>query len=137
MPFVLDSSVALAWVLPDESNPTLDRLCDRLTDDIALVPPVWPLEIGNVLLVAVKRGRLTVKDRIRLVRELRALPVEIDGTSTERSLEETLALAQKYDLTTYDASYIELALRRDVSLATLDNRLRKACLSAKISLLPS
>lgn len=137
MAFVLDSSVALAWVLPDESNPTLDRLCDRLTDDIALVPPVWPLEIGNVLLIAVKRGRLTVKDRIRLVRELRALPVEIDGTFTERSLEETLALAQKYDLTTYDASYIELALRRDVSLATLDNRLRKACLSAKISLLPS
>lgn len=137
MAFVLDSSVALAWVLPDESNPTLDRLCDRLTDDIALVPPVWPLEIGNVLLIAVKRGRLTVKDRIRLVRELRALPVEIDGTFTERSLEETLALAQKYDLTTYDASYIELALRRDVSLASLDNRLRKACLSAKISLLPS
>lgn len=137
MPFVLDSSVALAWVLPDEANPTLDGLCDRLADDIALVPPVWPLEVGNVLLVAVKRGRLTLKDRIRLVKELRALPVEIDATSTERSLEETLALAQKYDLTTYDASYIELAQRREVPLATLDNKLRKACLSAKIAVLPN
>ncbi len=137
MPFVLDSSVALAWVLPDESNATLDGLFDKLADDMAFVPPVWPLEIGNVLLVAVKRGRLTVRDRIRLVRELKALPVEIDATSTERSLEETLALAQKYDLTTYDASYIELAQRREVPLATLDNKLRKACQLAKITVLPN
>ncbi len=136
MPFVLASSVALAWVLPDESNPTLDRLCDRLTNDIALVPPVWPLEIGNVLLVAVKRGRLTARDVSRLVTELRALPMQIDAASTERALEETLAFARKYDLTTYDASYIELAKRRDVPLATLDNRLRKVCVSAKITLLP-
>ena len=54
MPFVLDSSVALAWALPDETNPTLDPLCDRLTTEVVIVPPVWPLEIGNVLLVAVK-----------------------------------------------------------------------------------
>ena len=136
MPFVLDSSVALAWVLPDESNPSLDRLCERLTDDMAIVPPVWPLEIGNVLQVAVKRGRLHAKDMGRLIKELRALPIEIDGTSIERSFEETLALAKKYDLTTYDASYVELAQRRDVALATLDHKLRKACLSAKISVLP-
>ncbi len=137
MPFVLDSSVALAWVLPDETNPTLDHLCDRLTDDIALVPPVWPLEIGNVLLIAVKRGRLTAKDVRRLITDLRALPLEIDGASTERAMEETLALAKKYDLTTYDASYLELAQRRNLPLATLDNKLRKACLSAKIILLSS
>lgn len=137
MPFVLDSSVALAWVLPDETNPTLDHLCDRLIDDVALVPPVWPLEIGNVLLVAVKRGSLTAKDVSQLVTELRALPLEIDATSTERALETILALAQKYDLTTYDASYLELAKRRDLPLATLDAKLRKACLSAKVTLLPS
>lgn len=137
MPFVLDSSVALAWVLPDEANPTLDYLCDRLTDDVALVPPVWPLEIGNVLLIAVKRGRLTAKDVSQLVTELRALPLEIDAASTERALEDTLALARKHDLTTYDASYLEIAKRRDMPLATLDTKLRKACLSAKITLLPS
>jgi predicted nucleic acid-binding protein len=137
MPFVLDSSVALAWVLPDETNPTLDDLCDRLTDDIALVPPVWPLEIGNVLLIAVKRDRLTAKDVSRLVTELRGLPFEIDAASTERAMEETLALAKKYDLTTYDASYLELAQRRNLPLATLDTKLRKACLSAKIMVLPS
>ena len=137
MPFVLDSSVALAWVLPDEANSTLDHLCDRLTDDSALVPPVWPLEIGNVLLVAVKRGRLTTKDVSLLVTELRALPLEIDAASTERVFKETLALAQKYHLTTYDASYLELAQRREIPLATLDSKLRQACLSAKIPFLPS
>ena len=137
MPFVLDSSVALAWVLPDESNPALDRLCDRLSNDVALVPPIWPLEIGNALLVAMKRGRLRTRDLNRLTSELRALPVEIDTASTARSLDETLSLAQRYDLTTYDASYVELAQRRNVALATLDHRLRKVCSSAKLSLLPS
>ena len=137
MPFVLDSSVALAWVLPDATNPTLDHLCDRLINDVTLVPPVWPLEIGNVLLTAIKRGRLTAKDMSHLVTELRALPLEIDAASTERALEETLALAKKYDLTSYDASYLELAQRRNLPLATLDTKLRKACVSAKITLLPS
>ena len=137
MPFVLDSSVALAWVLPDEANPQLDRVCDRLTDDIALVPPVWPLEIGNVLLIAVKRGRLTARDVSLLITELRALPVEIDATSTERAVEETLSLARKYELTTYDASYLELAKRRGMPLATLDPKLRQACVLAKITVLPS
>ncbi|HNP29053.1 MAG TPA: type II toxin-antitoxin system VapC family toxin [Nitrospirales bacterium] len=137
MPFVLDSSVALAWVLPDEANPQLDRVCDRMADDIALVPPVWPLEIGNVLLIAVKRGRLTPRDLSLLITELRALPVEIDATSTERALEETLSLARKYELTTYDAAYLELAKRRGMPLATLDPKLRQACASAKITVLPS
>ena len=127
----------MAWVLPDEANPTLDHLCDRLATEIAHVPPVWPLEIGNVLLVAVKRGRLTAKDVSHLVAELRALPLEIDTASTERALEETLTLAKKYDLTTYDASYLELAKRRDLALATLDTKLRQACLSAKIAVLPA
>ncbi len=137
MPFVLDSSVALSWVLPDEFNPALDRLCDRLSDDVALVPPIWPLEIGNALLVAVKRGRLTTRDLHRLTTALRALPVEIETASTARSLDETLSLAQRYNLTTYGASYVELAQRRHVALATLDDRLRKVCSSAKVALLPS
>ncbi|MBA3967763.1 MAG: type II toxin-antitoxin system VapC family toxin [Nitrospirales bacterium] len=137
MPFVLDSSVAMAWVLPDEANPTLDPLCDRLTHEVAVVPPVWPLEIANVLLVAVKRGRLTAKDVRHLVTEIRALPLEIDSISTERVFDETLALAQKYHLTTYDASYLELAKRRGIPLATLDARLRQACLSAKVTFLPA
>ncbi len=105
--------------------------------DIALAPPVWPLEIGNVLLVGVKRVRLTTRDVPHLITEFRALPLEIDAASTERALEETLALAKKYNLTTYDASYLELAQRRTLPFATLDTKLRKACVSAKITLMPS
>ena len=137
MPFVLDSSVALAWALPDESNPILDPLLKGLTTERVMVPPIWPLEIGNVLLVAVRRGRLTAQDMTHLVREFRALPVEIDIMSTEESFKETLFLAGKYELTTYDSSYIELARRRNLPLATLDTKLRKVCLATHIKLLPS
>lgn len=137
MLFVLDSSVALAWVLPDEADPALDHLCDYLTQDIAVVPPVWPLEIGNVLLVAVNRGRLTARNVSQLITELRALPLEIDAVSTERAFEDTLTIARKYGLTTYDASYLELARRHAIPLATLDIKLRKACVAAKISVLPA
>jgi prevent-host-death family protein len=137
MSLVLDSSVALAWALPDESNWTLDPLLDRLITENMMVPQIWPLEMGDVLLVAVRRGRLTAQDMTLLVQEFRALPVEIDTMSTEESLKETLLLARKYELTTYDFSYIELAKRRDLPLATLDTKLRKVCLATHIRLLPS
>lgn len=84
-----------------------------------------------------KRGRLTVRDLNHVVADLRALPVEIDMTSAERSLDETLDLAKKHGLTTYVAWYLELAKRREVPFASLDSRLRKACSTAKITLLPN
>ncbi len=58
MLFVLDCSVALAWILPDEANAAADALSDRLTQDIALVPSIWPLEVSNVLMIAMRRGRI-------------------------------------------------------------------------------
>ena len=137
MPFVLDSSVALAWVMPDEGNPDVDLLCDRLTHDAAVVPPIWPLEIGNVLLVAKRRGRMTHDDMDRLAGELRALPVELDAVSgKKRALVETLAIAERYGLTTCDAAYLEHAQRRALPLATLDSRLRGACRAHGVAVLP-
>ena len=100
MRFVLDSSVALAWTLPDGEIRELDSLFDCLSDHSALVPPVWPLEIGSVLRVAVKRERLIIKDVTQLVSELRTLPLEIDGHSNEQALKDTLSIAKKYQLTT-------------------------------------
>ncbi len=73
----------------------------------------------------------------RLVQELRALPVEIDNISIEESFKETLYLAQKYELTTYDSSSLELATRHNLPLATLAAKLRKACMAIPIALLPS
>lgn len=78
MAFVLDTSVALARVLPDEGNDATDALCDRLQYERALVPAIWPLEVGNALLVAVRRGRIGDEDMERLVSELSTLPIEVD-----------------------------------------------------------
>jgi predicted nucleic acid-binding protein len=136
MPFVFDSSVALAWVLPDEINRDTDALCDRLTYDTALVPPIWPLEIGNVLLVAMRRGRIGQSESQQILAKLRALPISVDAISTEQGFDTTFHLAASYELTTYDAAYLELAQRRELPLATLDNRLRAACVSAGVSVLP-
>lgn len=136
MPFVLDSSVALAWVLPDETDTDTDALCDRLTYDTALVPPIWPLEIGNVLLVAMRRGRIGQSESQQLLAKLRALPIAVDAISTEQGFDATFQMAALYELTTYDAAYLELAQRRELPLATLDNRLRAACVSVGISVLP-
>ncbi|MCX7112004.1 MAG: type II toxin-antitoxin system VapC family toxin [Proteobacteria bacterium] len=136
MPFVLDCSVALAWVLPDENSPEADVLAERLFLDTALVPPVWSLEVGNVLLVAVRRKRITREECLQFLSQLKALPIQIDVESTAQALGETLALAERFDLTTYDASYLELSKRRNFALATLDNKLRQACRAAGVAVLP-
>jgi predicted nucleic acid-binding protein len=136
MPFVLDSSVALTWILPDERREEVDLLCDRLATESAVVPPVWPLEVGNVLLVAVRRGRITQNEMDEALGYLRALPVEVDTSSWEEALKECLVMAAKFGLTTYDASYVELARRRGLPLASLDRRLREACGTAGVEVLP-
>lgn len=134
--FVLDSSVALAWALPDEGDQAADALLDRLTQEDAIVPPIWPLEVGNVLLVAVRRQRVRSEDLDRIVSQLAMLPIQVDEDSTDRALAEVLALAAQHGLTTYDAAYLELAQRRQLPLATLDRRLREACASLKVAVLP-
>lgn len=135
MAFVLDTSVALAWVLPDEGNEETDVLCDRLLHDRVVVPVVWPLEVGNALLMAVRRGRISEKDMTRLVARLTALPIDVDQESTKQALGDVLALANRFKLTTYDAAYLELSLRLSLPLATLDQRLRDACVAAKVKVL--
>ena len=136
MPFVLDSSVALAWLLPDESSASADVVGDRLTYDIAVVPPVWPLEIGNVLLIALRRRRITRAELDEALLHVRDLPVKVDSTATGQALRDTFAMAEARGLTTYDASYLELARRRGLPVATLDRGLREACVAAGIEVIP-
>ena len=136
MPFVLDSSVALAWLLPDEVNEAVDRLADRLEQDSASVPGIWPLEVGNALLVAQRRGRIKDDELARLIGALEGLPIEVDQEAARPSLLTIVAFAKKLGLTTYDASYVELACRQAVPLATLDERLRAACAAMQVPVLP-
>lgn len=136
MPFVLDSSVTLSWLLPDENNDKIDALIDRLESDHAVVPAIWPLEVSNALLVAQRRGRIKADELDRLTKALGALPIEVDPPIAPSGLRAILDLAKSHTLTTYDAAYLELARRRHIALATLDARLRAASLALKLAVLP-
>ena len=133
MAFVLDSSVALAWLLPDEANEPTDALADRLEQENAHVPSIWPLEVGNALIMALRRRRLSHADFDRCISSLSALPIEVD---TIAKLPDVLLIAQRLSLSSYDAAYLELARRRGFPLATLDEKLRRACKALKVPVLP-
>jgi predicted nucleic acid-binding protein len=133
MSFVLDSSVALAWLLQDESNERTDALADRLEQEDAHVPSIWSLEVGNALLTAMRRKRISETDFDRCIAALSALPIQVDPPAV---LAATLSIARRFSLTSYDAAYLELAQRRGLALATLDEKLRQACKPLKIAVLP-
>ena len=132
MAFVLDCSVAMAWVFPDEASEATDRLRDSLIDDRAFVPSLWPVEVGSVLLTATRRGRIDMSEWLVICASLDALPIEIEPVSASLVWEHALALANRYDLSVYDATYIELALRMRLPLATLDQSLATAAQTAGV-----
>ena len=135
MSFVLDCSVAMAWVFPDEASEATDRLRDSLIDDRAFVPSLWPVEVGSVLLTASRRGRIDMSEWPVICASLDALPIEIEPVSTSRVWEDALTLANCYDLSVYDATYLELALRMRLPLATLDQELATAAQAAGVDAL--
>ena len=124
--FVIDCSVAVTWCFEDQATAASDGLLDRLGDEPAAAPVIWPIEFGNVLAMAERRGRIDAAQLAECVALLRELPVAIDEESPQRALDEVLALARAEGLTTYDASYLELAMRLGVPLATQDKALRQA-----------
>lgn len=136
-PFVLDASVAFAWCFADEATPAADRLLDRLQQDGAIVPALWPLEVANVLRMAERRRRIARSTSDRFVDLLARLPIAIDEETAGRALGDTLVLARDRDLTVYDAAYLELARRLAVPLATRDLDLRKAARAEGVALLPA
>ncbi len=137
MAFVLDCSVAMAWVFPDEANESTNALRESLLKDSAVVPALWPIEVGNVLLVATRRGRITEADWPHIRDSLEALPIDVDAESCNRVLETVLPVASEHDLSVYDAMYLELALRLAVPLATLDKKLVAAAKVAGVEILCS
>lgn len=126
MSFVVDCSVALAWCFEDEASAHSDALRERLRDGGAVVPALWHLEIGNVLLQAERRGRITAAGVAARIALLRRLPLTTDEEATGRAFAEILAVARAQRLTTCDATYLELAARRGLPLATKDGELQLA-----------
>jgi predicted nucleic acid-binding protein len=134
-PLVLDASVAIAWCFEDEASPQTEAIADRVSEDGALVPALWPLEVANVLVQAESRGRITPADVTARLELLGTLPIEVDWETAARAFREILALARSARLTTYDAAYLELALRRGAALATRDADLAKAARARGVEVL--
>lgn len=124
--FVLDTSVALSWLLPDESSGESKTWLDRLVVGGGIVPNLWPLEVGNALLTAQRRQRITSEQRLKALRALKDLPIEMDLETSERAWRETIQLADDHGLTLYDAVYLELAVRLNLPLTTFDAQLKAA-----------
>lgn len=136
MTFVLHTSVALAWCFQDEQTPETLALLDRVAETGAIAPLLWPLEALNGLLMAERRRRLTGEQRHTLAALLRDLPITLDDETATRAWAETAALAERFALSLYDATYLELAHRRRLPLATLDRPLRTAATALGLPLLP-
>lgn len=135
MSFVLDSSIAIAWCFEEEGTDALDALLDRTTETGAYAPLLWPLETLNVLFSAERRRRIDRRKRETLAAFLRDLPVLLDSETAEHAWTETASLAGRFRLTTYDATYLELALRRRLPLASLDRELRAAAAAMDVEVL--
>jgi predicted nucleic acid-binding protein len=134
---VIDASVALSWVYSDEQSAASDALLARVADQGAVVPALWRLEIANALQVGIKRKRIDAAYRDSSIQIFLRLPIEIDLETNDYAWTTILQLADLYQLTLYDASYLELALRRTLPLATRDEELAAAASAAGVAPLPT
>jgi predicted nucleic acid-binding protein len=135
MEWVFDASVTMAWCFDDERTDETDALFRRLATSPAAVPQIWPLEVANVLALAARKGRLPLAKRAQFIAVLDGSPVHVDTATAKNAFDLILALADAHELTTYDAAYLELAMRLGVPLATLDQDLRRAAGAAGVPLL--
>jgi len=134
---VIDASVTLSWVYTDEHSAASDALLARVADQGAVVPALWRLEIANALQVGVKRKRIDAAYRDSSIQIFLRLLIETDLETNDYAWTTILQLADLYHLTVYDASYLELALRRALPLATRDQDLAVAATAAGVVLLPT
>ena len=130
--FVLDASVAVAWCFDDESTPAAWALLDRLRTAPGHVPALWELEIGNILLGAERRRRITQARAALFLGILGELDIRVDPDLPGRAFRDVLPLARARRLTTYDATYLELAMRLGLPLATKDAALVRAANAVRV-----
>jgi predicted nucleic acid-binding protein len=122
----------MSWCFEDEGSNYAQVVLESLEGGEAFVPAIWPLEVGNVLLVAERRKRLSQASTVRFLALLACLPITVEQETPERMLKEIISLAREYGLSTYDASYLDLAMRLDLPIATQDSLLLKAARKCKV-----
>jgi len=134
--FIPDASVSLGWCFSDETTPYTEALLDRLINgEEAAVPPHWPLEILNGVIQAKRKGRVTEPTVQRFFSSLISFHIVVDAERGFLELDAIRDLAERHRLTSYDAAYLELAIRLNLPLATLDAELRKAAQAEGVPLL--
>lgn len=126
MPIVIDASVALSWCFEDEADDMSRALLDQAARNVFVVPPIWVLEVGNVLLMAERTGRITPADSARFLRLLTELPIEVFPRDERGAMPEWMELARRHRLTAYDAQYLLVAVAENSPLATRDRRVGAA-----------
>jgi predicted nucleic acid-binding protein len=131
--FVVDASVTLAWCFDDETTEATEGVLRRLLMEGAIAPAHWPLEVANGLRYGEKRGRLN-RAKLAIAESLLVdLLVDLVAVDVATALH-VANLARRYDLSVYDAAYLELAASRGIGLATLDQHLAAACRKARVPL---
>ena len=132
---VLDASVAIAALIEEDRSDEARRILCEVGTDSAVVPGLWYLEVGNTLLLAERRRSLSAAARREQLADLSRLPIAIDHETTHHAWNDTMGLAERHGLTLYDATYLELSLRRQLPLATFDAALRRAAKPVGVPLL--
>ena len=133
---VLDVSLSCAWCFADEASEPAWAILERLQGGRAHVPALWLWETANLLVQAERRGRISPAAIRTYLGLLEGLPISIDQPSTASAWHDSLALARSHRLTSYDAAYLELVLRRGLPLATRDKALQASALLEGVPLMP-
>jgi len=130
--FVLDNTIMMAWCFTEEATEFTETLLSRLSNltDTAIVPALWLYEVVNVTELAVRKLRITEEKAHSFLESLADLPIEIENPSRSQMFVAVRELAAKHKLTSYDASYLELAIRHKLPIAASDNALMKAAKAA-------
>lgn len=133
---VLDCSFTATLFLPDEMNEKSMSIAAEIARQGAAVPAVWQMEMANLLLMAERRKRITSAMHTQVLEALWALPIAHQSNLNRGQLGDVIQLARRYSLTAYDTAYLELSIRLNLPLATLDHPLRNAAKAEGVNLLP-
>ena len=133
--FVLDNTVTMAWCFTEEATEFTKTLLSRLSNltDSAVVPALWLYEVANVVELAVRKSRIPGEKALAFLGSLADLPIEVENPSRTQVFVTVRTLAGQYQLTAYDAAYLELAIRYQLPIASLDRALSRAALAAGLN----
>lgn len=130
MPFVLDNSVAIGWYFENQATAYTDGVLKLMARDVAHVPPLWPLEFANVLRKAIAWRKITEARAHEIIAQNERWTILVDATQPKPG--DILSLSLAYGLSSYDAAYLDLAMRLRLSIAAKDGALLIAAKAAGV-----